>query len=227
MKNSFLSNAAARDPFPRQPRRGGFTLIELLTVIAIIGILAAILIPVTQAVRASARTSTCLNQLRQAGTAIFLYAHDHEGSLPGFGAGAADRWIHRVSPYLDVVDDTPGSGAYAYNSPQFRCTNNEGLYGLNDLFMQPREAQYGINIDSIRSPSQTVMVAEKAPIGSVLGPTLHTFGSFPEARGGPAANHRSDGNPMKGGGPTNYLFSDGHVSTLQEWPGEDAFNPDL
>ena len=44
--------------------RSGFTLIELLTVIAIIAILAAILIPVVGSVRASARSSVCQSNLR-------------------------------------------------------------------------------------------------------------------------------------------------------------------
>lgn len=201
-----------------------FTLIELLTVIAIIGILAAILIPVVGSVRNSARTSTCLSQLRQAGMGMLLYAEDHGGRLPGQGAGASDRWHHRISPYLDVADDTPG-GAYAYNSPQFGCTNNEGRYAFNTHFMAfDSDNHFGISLDVIRDPSRKVMLSEKAP--GVGNPRLQATAPFPDNNHGPAANHRSDGDPSRGG-PTNYLFSDGHVSTLQDWPGEDAFDPDL
>ncbi len=59
-----------------------FTLIELLTVIAIIGILAAILIPTVSAVRESARGATCTSNLRQMINGLYLYAEDHDGRAP-------------------------------------------------------------------------------------------------------------------------------------------------
>lgn len=60
----------------------GFTLIELLTVIAIIGILAAILIPVAARVREQARRAACASNLRQCGAALHLFANDNFGRLP-------------------------------------------------------------------------------------------------------------------------------------------------
>ena len=59
-------------------RRTKFTLIELLVVIAIIAILAAMLLPALSSARASARTSACASNLKQIGTAIQLYAADHD-----------------------------------------------------------------------------------------------------------------------------------------------------
>jgi prepilin-type N-terminal cleavage/methylation domain-containing protein len=67
----------------RYRTQDAFTLIELLTVIAIIGILASILIPVVSSVRDSAARANCASNLRQIGTALHLYADDHEGRLPG------------------------------------------------------------------------------------------------------------------------------------------------
>lgn len=56
-----------------------FTLIELLTVIAIIGILAAIIIPTVSKVRATARNAQCVSRLRDWGRAVNLYANDNKG----------------------------------------------------------------------------------------------------------------------------------------------------
>ncbi len=65
----------------------GFTLIELLTVIAIIGILAAILVPVVAQVRESARRSLCTSNLRQIGLSAHLYASENDNRLPRMTGG--------------------------------------------------------------------------------------------------------------------------------------------
>ncbi|EIQ01216.1 prepilin-type N-terminal cleavage/methylation domain-containing protein [Opitutaceae bacterium TAV1] len=62
-----------------------FTLVELLTVIAIIGILAAIIIPAVGKVRQSSRRAVCTSNLRQIGIAAGLFAQDNKDrSLPLF-----------------------------------------------------------------------------------------------------------------------------------------------
>ncbi len=72
-----LSNTDTRKTETPGRPTGAFTLIELLTVIAIIGILAAILIPVTSAVRERANRASCQSNIRQQLVAMHLFAEDH------------------------------------------------------------------------------------------------------------------------------------------------------
>ena len=59
-----------------------FTLIELLVVLTVLGILAAMLIPVVSKGLQRGHTATCLNNLRQIGTIMISYAAENDGKMP-------------------------------------------------------------------------------------------------------------------------------------------------
>ena len=64
-------------------RKTGFTLVELLVVIAIIGTLMGLLLPAVQSAREAGRRNTCMNNLKQLGTAITAF-DGAKGMIPGW-----------------------------------------------------------------------------------------------------------------------------------------------
>jgi prepilin-type N-terminal cleavage/methylation domain-containing protein/prepilin-type processing-associated H-X9-DG protein len=206
----------------RHRLRSAFTLIELLTVIAIIGILAAILIPTVGKVRESARSAQCLSNLRQISLALNMYADDHKGLFPTTGNADWVKPAALATPggIFDYLQQTATPNQfwdqYWVSSVRFKgtplfCPGWQGRdpvpysYGLNELLT---EQVPGLKIGSknyaarwkVTAPSQAMLVIEANQLNAKL----------PGSAGG-----QEPANKPRHGSQLNLAYVDGHVGKIR------------
>jgi prepilin-type N-terminal cleavage/methylation domain-containing protein/prepilin-type processing-associated H-X9-DG protein len=163
-----------------------FTLIEILVVIAIIGILAALLFPVFGRARENARRTSCMSNMKQLGMGMLQYAQDYDeryhGAMkfaipgypgfefPGLGwAGAIFPYIKSTQVYKCPNDTNNGIGnnlpvSYAYNHYAAATTLAAHQYpALGILFSEISGSSVNM-IDPMETGSPTSSVLDNGQI---------------------------------------------------------------
>ena len=224
-------------PFSRlatKPSQFGFTLIELLTVIAIIGILMAIIIPVVGRVRDSAKSTQDMSNVRQLALAQLTYAGENKGRMAaGYDMGEPassfnQLWQSRLLPYLSTatgvdanstvhdVRRRPGnifvSPNADFDQPQAAAVLAAGLgatsyrlnVNLNSWSWWTGGPRWSFRVDAPPTPSRVLLLGN-ASLDNVDY-------AMPE--------HESWGTwalidiPHAGKTRANWAFADGHVQAL-------------
>lgn len=193
---------------PRQPRitalsSSGFTLIELLTVIAIVGVLAAITIPVIGKVKESARNAECLSNLRQVFVRYNSYVSDNRGRIPLAHSDKGD-WRH-------ILNSTNSNNAEGFKRERavFGCPVKrqdrestdltEPTYSLNLRLNRANGGNQELPLAVFEQPSQTLLFADGY---------FKSSGAWSESlepNKPPEFIHNDK---------TNAVFLDGHVASL-------------
>jgi prepilin-type N-terminal cleavage/methylation domain-containing protein/prepilin-type processing-associated H-X9-DG protein len=210
----------------------GFTLLELLVVVAIIGVLAALVSPAVVGALEFANTVECANNLKNVGLGVRFYADAHDGrfppsSCPSVGEARESWWLNALQPYAGTTllyrcpsDPAPGEDFLDWDN----LPDDDWLrYRWSSYCTNGRMDKAACYVTQVRHASQTVHICEAHP--SVRGsdhvhPELWL--STQDVRN--VVDHeRHDGK-------SNYLFVDGHVETLrldETWlPGEvNLWNP--
>lgn len=207
----------------------GFTLIELLTVIAIIGVLAAILVPIISGIRQKANSTASATNLRQIGAAFSLYTQNNRGELPAVYSEADSQvWFLALTPYLQNE-----TGDASKLTDVYRCPSYAQLPSVTEMIENNptdwRQLGYGMSytmvgspftgwpwtgngtdyvapLNKIENPAKTIIVAETDSWSWGIHAANFTS-SF-------LANHQTPERALRHGSHANYLFVDGHVQSL-------------
>jgi len=206
-------------------------LVELLVVIATIAVLAAMLLPALPRGKELARARQCLDQMRQIGLAVRLYADDNQDTFPrsehsAFANGVLP-WECSVAPMLGsdtAVWTNLLAGVYHCPSDKRATTLSYGLsvyfeLGLADNYIgKPQTWRLATEVPR---PAATILFAENASAADHLMPNFW----ITQADAVDLASNRHN---QRG----NYAFVDGHAILLPLGavfapPQVDLFNPSL
>ena len=204
--NQVKSSSAQRNPVAG---RNAFTILELLVVVAIIGILAALVIASFPRFIQRGQMAQSLSNLRQIGVAFQLYANDNDFSLPG-RIDEGNKWPALLVNYLGddpkVYADPADDRNYLAekNDPIANNRNNTSyiMNGYNDLGAYD-DPSVTIKANVVEQPSKTILAAAQKHSGNF-------YMDFVEKNEEKVLNKR-----LYGDGST-YLFVDGSSRFIKE-----------
>ena len=215
--------------------RGAFTLIELLVVIAIIAILAAMLLPALAKAKQKGQSTVCLNDLKQVGLAMLMFADENDDMVPRGTAGSSPRWWLEFMPFVPeggtkkdyrnirifmcpsypIPKNTPNKRqvvTYVVNAWDFTSTRDKTGYeqlGLSKLtsFRQPADSAYLLdNEDNTWRPIVTGFRDPQTALNDVWRPSHLPY----DSSGKRLSNDRRIAAARHSTG-SNILYLDGHA----------------
>ena len=152
-----------------KPQRCGFTLIELLIVMAIIGILMAILFPTISAVYRSAMEAQCQSHIGELAKAVAAYCQQYDGKFPFIGYGATPLDTASASDWLYV-----GSSVTPPTFLDEGVLVKNKIVGKTDIFFCPS--------DDLARKSTAKMLNGKGITSYVINGSI-TYGDTKDASG--------------------------------------------